>query len=523
MRLRLNLQWTVLLLVAAGMTLILGLSDYLHRVMTGAIIEDARYNRAVGQTIGIAERVVTKGLFTNEAALSRDIRLVAARRDFRQIDVFVPSPHGLHLAASTAPDADRLPALDENSPDNDLGEMEHPLPTVVTMEVVRDGVRHWLISVALKEPGGTGYVSALVDKTSAPQYLQFLGRLQRQQTLILSGAMAVCVALLYFLFLLFFRRPARDIVQAMTEAGSNLASRAEVRRRDELGAIARGFNTMMEDISARDREREALMTRINGFNQDLQREVVAATRELRATNEALFQSQQRLGRSERLAAMGQVAASLAHEIGTPLNSISGHIQLLARHLRGDVDSERRLRIVSEQIEFIVKSVRAVLQRTHKPLASPRRMDLNQLVDEVLRLVAPTLEAHGIDAATVLHPALPPVLGDRESLQQVFLNLINNSVDAMPRGGRLEIATRPNEHARVAEVDVRDSGAGIPAEAADRLFEPLWTTKATGSGFGLAIVRDIVHAHGGTIELGQEPGQGATFRLRLPLAQDVAIA
>jgi signal transduction histidine kinase len=519
MRIRLNLQWTVLLLVAAGMTLILLLSDYLHKVMTRAIIEDARYSRAVGQTVGIAERIVTEPLLTDAEALTRDIGLVA-RRDFRQIDVFEPSSQGLHLKASTAPGGERLPALDENSRDNELGEMEHPLPGVVTMEVLRGGVRHWLISVAVKGSGGTGYVTALVVKTSSPE---FLSRVERQHTLIVGGAMAVCVGLLYLLFLFFFRRPARDIVQAMSHARNNLSARVEVRRGDELGAIARGFNAMMEDISARDREREALMTRINGFNHDLQREVDAATRELRATNEALLHSQQRLGRSERLAAMGQVAASMAHEIGTPLNSISGHIQLLARHLRGDVDSERRLRIVSQQIEFIVGSVRAVLHRTHNPLATPRRIDLNELVHEVLRLVGPTLEAHAIDAAARLQPALPPVIGDRDSLQRVFLNLINNSIDAMPRGGRLEISTRLNQHARTAEIDVVDSGGGVAADAAERLFEPLWTTKTSGSGLGLAIVRDIVHAHGGTIELGQDTGRGAMFRLRLPLAQDAAIA
>jgi signal transduction histidine kinase len=520
MRFRLNLQWTVLLLVAVGMTAILLLSDYLNGVMTNAIMEDARYNRAVGQTVGIAERILTEQLFSNADKLTRDIRWVASHRDFRQIDVFEPSSDGLRMAATTEPGADRLPALDENSRDNELGEMEHPQATVVTMEVMRDGVRHWLISVALKQRTGTGFVTALVVKTTDGQ---FLSQLQARHNIIVGGAMAVCFALLYFLFLFFFRRPARDLVQAMTLARSNLASRVEVRRRDELGAIARGFNTMMDEISARDREREALVTRINGFNQDLQREVDAATRELRATNEALFQSQQRLGRSERLAAMGQVAASLAHEIGTPLNSISGHIQLLARHLRGDADSERRLGIVSQQIDFIVRAVRAVLQRTHNPLTTPRRMDLNELVEEVLRLVGPTLEAHRIDAQAALDPAMPPVLGDRDSLQKVFLNLINNSMDAMPGGGRLDITTRLNQHARVAEVDVRDTGTGVPPAAAERLFEPMWTTKATGSGFGLSIVRDIVHAHGGTIELGQASGQGTAFRLRLPLAEHAAIA
>ena len=148
MRFRLNLQWTVLLLVAVGMTSILMLSDYLHRLMTSAVIEDARYNRAIGQTVGIAERIVTEQLLTDTEDLNRDIRFVAEHRDFRQIDVFEPSPRGLHLAASTAPEAARLPALDENSRDNELGEMEHPLATVVTMEVMRRGVRHWQIRVA---------------------------------------------------------------------------------------------------------------------------------------------------------------------------------------------------------------------------------------------------------------------------------------------------------------------------------------------------------------------------------------
>ncbi|HEY3962833.1 MAG TPA: ATP-binding protein, partial [Gaiellaceae bacterium] len=332
----------------------------------------------------------------------------------------------------------------------------------------------------------------------------------------------VCVALSYMLFLQFFRWPAGSIVQAMRVArGGNFGSRAEVHRDDELGEIAHNFNLMMDDLSARDREREALLAKISGFNDQLRGEVARATAELRALNEELFQSQQRLGRSERLAAMGQVAASLAHEIGTPLNSIAGHLQLLARRHPDDGDMQRRVGIIGQQLDFIVHSVRALLQRTHKRRPLLRPTNVNSVITETLRLVGPTLDAHAITVSASLDSSVPAVLADRDSLHHVFLNLINNSVDAMPTGGQLELVSRFDDAARAVEVSVRDSGVGIPDEAIEHLFEPLWTTKTTGSGFGLAIAREIMNEHGGHIVVDRSSRQGAAFRLSLPLADAAA--
>lgn len=521
MTLRLNLQWRVLMLIAMGMSLTLLLSGYLHGLITSALIEDDRYNTAIGHTVAIAERIASRDLFGSPEHLQRDLRLVTdARSDFKQIDVYHGSGLELRLVASTAPAAPRLPTLDETTPDNDLHEMERPLPGVTTMEVVRHGVRYWMISIAINGHG-TGYVTALVLKNS---FNPLVRRLQIQHNLVLAGAIAGCVALFYLLFAHFFRRPARDIVRAMTLArGGHFSFRAEVRRNDELGEIARGFNVMMDDLSARDREREGLLTKINRFNDELRVEIDHATSELRAVNEALFQSQQRLGRSERLAAMGQVAGTLAHEIGTPLNSISGHLQLLARRLPDDGDAQRRLKIINEQLEAIVGSVRALLRRTDRRRLSVRPTDLNALIGELLRLVGPTLDAHAITLSPALDPALPRVAADGDALRQVFLNLINNSVDAMPTGGQLEIATRNDSAAGVVEVTVRDTGIGIPADALEHLFEPMWTTKETGSGFGLAIAREIMTEHGGRIDAEADcnGGPGALFRVRVPLAVTVA--
>jgi signal transduction histidine kinase len=517
MRFRLTLQGRVLVLIAGGMALILLLSAYLHQIITRSLIDDDRYNTAIGGTVAIAARIGALQLFTNPDALQRDIQLVAhAPQDFEQVDVFQRAGEGLRLAASTAPAGARLPALNGQTADNELGEMEHPLPEVVTMEVLRAGVRYWVISSAFKEPTGTGYVTALVRKDSLSPITSLV---QTQHNLVLCGAIAVSVALFYLLFEHFFRRPARDIVSALELAQrGDLSSRAAVRRDDELGEIAQGFNIMMEELSAKDREREALLTRISRFNKELSEEVARATGAVRTAHDALLQSQQRLARSERLAAMGHVAASLAHEIGTPLNSISGHLGLLARRVPRDADAQRRVGIIGQQLDSIVTSVRAVLQRTHTPRHAARSADMNALVNQWLRLVGPTLEAGRITVSAALTAGLPNIAADPENLQHVFLNLVNNSIDAMPDGGRLEIITRAHESGRFVELTLRDSGSGIATEAFEHLFEPMWTTKPTGSGFGLSIAREMMAQDGGAIDVDPTVVGGACFSLRVPLAE-----
>jgi signal transduction histidine kinase len=527
MAFRVNLQWRVLVLMTGGMALVLGLSAYLNDISTRALVDDDRYTSAVNQTEAIADRIDTHQLLNKPTELQNNLLgLLSARPEFKQIDVYRSTPGGdWTLAATTNPTAERLPRIDETTPDNEFGEKnQSAIPTLWTMEdeLGPSHARHWELSKAIKKGNETIFVSTLVLKN----YRDLVTNLQWEYNLTLVGVILASAALSGFMIYHFFRRPARDILQAMSTArGGNFESRARVRRPDELGEIAGRFNELMDDLSARDRERNALLTRISGFNEELRGEVAKATADLRSANEQLLQTQQRLGRSERLAAMGQVAASLAHEIGTPLNSISGHLQLLARRLPNDADAQRRAGIINQQLDSIVGSVRGLLRRTHGRRISLRSADLNGLIAGLLRLVGPTLDTHRITVTTNLDADLPAVFADPDGLHQVLLNLINNSVDAMPDGGRLTIATRTTagEHGQRAELIVEDTGPGFAPEIVDHLFDPMWTTKATGSGFGLAIARDIMNDHGGTIEASTAASGGASFRLEIRLADAAARA
>lgn len=521
MRLRLNLQWRVLLLVAGAMTAIVLASSYLHGLITSRLIESDRYNTAVRQTATVAGRITARDLFARPEPesledLRQDISLVVSSRpEFEQIDVYRGLPEGVRLVATSTPAAERLPALTAGTPAAGGVEVEHPWPDIYSVETTRGNRSFWVITAAVRGADGDGYLSALVVRDSRSA---LTSSLQAQHNLLLGGAVVASVAIFYLLFVRFFRRPAADIVAAMSAArGGELGARVTVRRQDELGEIGEGFNRLMEDLGGRDREREGLLTQISGFNEELRREVATATRELRGANESLLQTQQRLARSERLAAVGQIAASLAHEIGTPLNAISGHVQLLSRSHPDHRDTQRRVEIIQAQLSFIIGIVKSLLSRTQPPRAERRSVDLNALVRELLWLVKPTLDAHDISVAVNLSEDLPELPGDHDGLQQVFLNLVNNSVDAMPEGGWLEITTSLDEAGRVVELLFRDSGEGIPPAALDHVFEPMWTTKPSGSGFGLAIAREIMVGHGGQIEAVGGGGRGAAFRLTLPLA------
>lgn len=243
------------------------------------------------------------------------------------------------------------------------------------------------------------------------------------------------------------------------------------------------------------------------------------------------QAYERVKERDRLAALGEMAAGLAHEIRNPLGAIKGAAQLLitadGKPVSG-ADTAEFLEIIVEEANRLNNVVTRFLDyaRSERPgREGAGKVDLNAVVRKTEQLLRQEL-ARAIEIRVRVDDQLPPVAGDPESLMQVFLNLGQNAVQAMPDGGTLEILTTRRRRSRLgygqfAEVRFRDTGIGIPRDRLKKLFIPFYTTKQKGTGLGLAISHRIINQHGGTIEVRSTLGQGSTFSVFLPAAEPVA--
>jgi PAS domain S-box-containing protein len=230
-----------------------------------------------------------------------------------------------------------------------------------------------------------------------------------------------------------------------------------------------------------------------------------------------------LAHVSRVAALGELTASLAHEINQPLTAILSNSQAAQRLLAKappDLDEVREiLRDIAEDDKRaveVIRRLRALLKRENLERC---RLQPNEVVEKVVQLVTHDAALRQVSLSVHLDPTLPPVIGDRVQLQQVLLNLMLNGLDAVrdvaPQDRKLKVRAR-KKGASTVEVAVTDSGTGIPNDAFPRIFEPFYTTKPDGLGMGLSISRSIIEAHGGRISAGNNPEGGATFCFTLPV-------
>jgi PAS domain S-box-containing protein len=226
--------------------------------------------------------------------------------------------------------------------------------------------------------------------------------------------------------------------------------------------------------------------------------------------------------SERLNALTLLAAGVAHEIGNPLNSLDIHLQLLGRKLRKLPPGERKpleehLATARGEIQRLDGILKQFLQAVRPTLPRRERQDIHALLHETLRLLEPELEARGIAVELDLAETLPAAEVDGGQLQQVFYNLLRNAYQALPaEEGRITIRSRANDFEYV--ISIEDNGIGISPEHMGAIFEPYRTTKSSGSGLGLLIVRRIIREHGGEISIESEEGRGTRVIIHLPRAE-----
>jgi len=312
---------------------------------------------------------------------------------------------------------------------------------------------------------------------------------------------------------LYILRPISRIRETMREAGEGRISvRVPVDRQDELGAIAAGLNHMLVQI-------ETLHGSLQRRVSDATTELIARNRELMDLYPQMFRLREQLGRAQQLAAVGETASVVAHQVGTPLNLISGHIQVLIEEQGPNSPVTRRLQIAEDQIRKVAATVRGLLARSRRPIERDM-VDLAALIRRMCTLVQPALEAAGVEL-TLDCDIVPGIQADALQLELALLNLISNALDAMPSGGQLAVSVHAGPDTAVIEIG--DTGSGISPELIDRVFDAWVTTKAEGqgTGLGLSITRSVVTEHGGSIRVRSTPGTGSVFTVELPMTASAA--
>lgn len=234
----------------------------------------------------------------------------------------------------------------------------------------------------------------------------------------------------------------------------------------------------------------------------------------------LERSQAQLVQAEKMAATGRLAASLAHEINNPLQAIHNSMHL---SLHEGLSSERRMEYLSmaqSEVQRLIEIVQRMLDFYRPSRGSVIPVDINGVVDNVLALAQKRLQHSGVHVHARLAPDLPPASVVPDQISQVFLNIVINAIEAMPSGGDLWLETMSSKDNGEVLIRFRDNGLGISSEQLANLFEPFFTTKPDGTGLGLAISYGIIERHGGTIDVISQPGQGATFVVKLPTCAEM---
>jgi signal transduction histidine kinase len=490
------LSLAIVMVVSFGFTI-------LHVKLAQGWVQDDLRDRAIAFAREIAATIGDRREFENSTLLKAQIQqILAVRPNVLQLDILAFRPDGTAVVATSHP-ASRLPF---RRPDAEEVAQGRTLSRLVR----GSGERAWEVMTPIAFEGeAVGAVAVLFSFRRADE-LAF--RSEMWALGLTAGSVLMMALLMGVAVRLVVERPLHRLMAAIraVRAGTSTAT-ASITSRDEFGQLAAHFNEMM--------------TRINRFSGELQARVDEATAELaqryadlERLNGQLFHAQRSLSHAERLAVSGRLLAEVAHEVGTPLHSVAGHLELLRQDLGERLFSPRiahRLTIVESEVTRLTQIIAQLLDLARRPAGQPGPLDLNELVRETIDLVRPGVTDAGIHLALELEKSSAAMRGHADQLQQVVLNLLTNAIDATPAGGRVAVRTRVINKALTLEV--ADTGGGIPRAHHKEIFEPFFTTKepGRGTGLGLFIASQIVREHGGDIGVESEEGQGTTFRVRLP--------
>src|SRR5262249_17920526 len=456
---------TVAVLIAALLTISARVVD---------LVRDEQKALAEWQAISLAELISNLSPhdqqdIVNAASLVRSSRpnVVGVRVWERAGGVFVE-----RIAAADSGPAEEIPEETKTALRSGL------TSKVVTEQRPEANNTIYRVFAPIQKQGEQGRVSGAVEVVERLDNIPSIAvRYAQQAAWIALIAVALITISTYLLFRHLVYTPIERLLTVIARAkAGELEAQAPPRPPDEVGRLSQEFNSLLSQVREMTGERERRQSLLRERVREATAQLRQRNEQLAATNLELWRTARRLTQFERLAAAGQTAAQFAHEVGTPLNLISCHVQLMNSELRPNPDAaEARIEVIAEQIERIERIVRQMLDRTRAETAEMKPLDLNALLRRICDATAPALETGQVCLETAFDPLLPLIAGDADHLQQVFINLINNALDAMPAGGRLRIATSNtaysmawdapsnNGGARQAVVDVADTGCGMQRE------------------------------------------------------------
>ncbi|HEU4504085.1 MAG TPA: ATP-binding protein [Nitrospira sp.] len=387
--------------------------------------------------------------------------------------------------------------------------------------------RAWVFTVPIAS--NDTVIGALRGRFSVSKYDQLIQAQEEVAKQVAVGAVIVTSLTMLLLVRIQLHRPIARLLGTMEQVRSgNLSLEAPLSGPLEIRRLALNFNQMMAQLHLAIREKEKLVAEIQAWNERLENRVQQAVMDLEKEKDKVGAAQLAAQRNSNLAALGELSAMMAHELGNPLNAVHGRLQLLkALPISGDI--ARHLDVIKTQLSRMSDVIQHILKSTRIE-GEVSAVMINEVVTDVLTVI----QAPEVKVVTHLTPNLPAVVANTTSLHSVVLNLVINAVQAMDNAGVLTLTTRLTDgtdmsgHLLVQSVShegpmvrlmVQDSGIGIPASVLNKIGEPFFTTRHDrgGTGLGLAICRRVISSAGGRLAVKSSAEQGTTFTIDLPVA------
>jgi two-component system, NtrC family, sensor kinase len=504
LRVQIIVLFTAILVLAMGMAALLGAGA------ASRAVESSIRDRAIEVARSVRADIDLSRDLDPAHAADRLAAVLRQHRGIRSAEIIIRKPG--------KDDVVRMQYGPEG-PETSFEQLDFNFPSQVHAELSGTGDdRGVRVDLPVKDSFGHTVAAIRLEAT-----LSDAERIGRDQGSIFLASTALAALLVFVAFTVVLNRVLAQPLSALARSvegvesgGVDVSAVPGTTRKDEIGTLARAL--------------EAMLRRIHGFNRELQVRVEEATadlarknRELAELNDLLVEARRDRIAQERLAALGQLSGTIAHELGNPLNAISGHVQLLARDAGCPEPVRAELKVVEREVQRMTSIIRRFLDSARALVPHPEAVELRSLVEEALSLNVSNDARLRLEVVSDVPPEIGPASVDPSLVRHVLGNFISNAVDAMPEGGRLTVrARRSGDHLALSVVD---TGTGISSEARKHIFEPFYTSKAPGkgTGLGLSICREIAAALRGRIDVETAPGQGSTFTLHLPAPPSPAMA